>query len=172
MRRLLRSLGSIRRLSSFVVFWVLAVCGVHGQDTVLFASRSGWAVRYPVGWRVLSCRQCDDVRAAGVFVRFEAPGGRGGVMVSPLADQLAGVGVEAWLRDLSRAVNLTPVVREEWTVLGGVKALRVVHRALDSVESESVYVVRGGKSFELLGTPAGGDAVKRVLASFRFVAGR
>ncbi len=172
MRRLRRSLGSTRRLSSFVVFGVLAVCGVHGQDTVLFASKSGWAVRYPVGWRVLSCRQCDDVRAAGVFVHFEAPGGRGSVMVSPLADQPAGVGVEAWLRDLSRAVNLNPVVREEWTVLGGVKALRVVHRGLNSVEFACVYVVRGGKSFEVLGRPVGSSAVERMMASFRFVGAR
>jgi hypothetical protein len=93
-------------------------------------------------------------------------------MVSPLADQPAGVGVEAWLRDLSRAVNLNPVVREEWTVLGGVKALRVVHRGVNSVEFACVYVVRGGKSFELLGTPAGGVAVKEVFASFRFVGAR
>lgn len=93
-------------------------------------------------------------------------------MVSPLADQPAGVGVEAWLRDLSRAVNLTPLVRVEWTVLGGVKALRVVHGGLDFVESECVCVVRGGKSFEVLGTPAGGVGVKGLLASFRFVGAR
>jgi hypothetical protein len=93
-------------------------------------------------------------------------------MVSPLVDQPAGVGGEAWLRDLSRAVNLTPVVREEWTVLGGVKALRVVRRDLDSVEFVCVYVVRGGKSFEVLGTPGGSSAVERMMASFRFVGAR
>jgi hypothetical protein len=93
-------------------------------------------------------------------------------MVSPLADQPAGVGVEAWLRDLSRAVNLNPVVREEWTVLGGVKALRVVHRGLNSVEFACVYVVRGGKSFEVLGRPVGSSAVERMMASCRFVGAR
>jgi hypothetical protein len=35
-----------------------------------------------------------------------------------------------------------------------------------------VYVVRGGKSFEVLGTPGGSSAVERMMASFRFVGAR
>jgi len=87
-------------------------------------------------------------------------------MIEHLVDQPANQTVDAWLHDVARTTVANPQVSEEWTSVGGTKALKVVNRNPDSTESENIYVVRGSRTFAI--RMPSNALCQQILSTFRF----
>jgi hypothetical protein len=131
-----------------------------------FANRAGWSIKYPRTWKTGSCRQCEDPADPDVFVTISDPLANEMVMIEHLVDQPANQTVDAWLHDVARTTVANPQVSEEWTSVGGTKALKVVNRNPDSTESENIYVVRGSRTFAI--RMPSNALCQQILSTFRF----
>jgi len=131
-----------------------------------FTSRAGWQIKYPPGWDIGSCVQCTDPAAPDTFVMFSEPATKRVLMIEPLADKPAGQNLDDWLHDVGRSTNLNPAVREEWTSLDGVRALKIVTRSPDNTESENIYVVKGTATFAVRTDVS--PALRLMISTFKF----
>lgn len=116
-----------------------------------FSSHSGWTINYPKSWVIGSCRACPDPTIPGVFVALSDPQERNSVvLIEQLAEKPPAISVEQWLRHVEGTANLSQRIEDQWTLLGGQRALRVTTRSLNGTTSETVYVVRGSQTFSVL----------------------
>ncbi len=134
-----------------------------------FRNRAGWSIRYPKGWSVASCHQCDDPGDDNAFVAISDPRKDGMIMIDHFVDKPADQGIEQWLGDLKRTVNLNERVSEESVILDGEKALRVITRNLDATENETVYVVHDSKTFGIMiDRNSNLELSRRIVSTFHF----
>jgi hypothetical protein len=159
-------------VSSFVVMSFVAGWGqrqeapskphlVPGWKT--FTSKGGWQIQYPPNWKISSCTQCSDLRAANIYVVFSAPSSDEYVWIEQLADKPFSQGVAKWLNYLG-GTGSSNGNHEEAISFAGRTALSVHDR-----ETEKIYVVNNSKSYAIrTSNPHGRDEVRRILMTFKF----
>jgi hypothetical protein len=167
-------------LCAALVAVLLVVCHAAAQSASkaaqtagwkTFASRAGWTVRYPRGWRVSSCRACDDPSDPDVYVTFEGRSAQALIMIEPLSSKPPDKSIDEWLIEVATATVLNPRVQHAWVVVDHQRALKVLSRNPDSTKSESIYVVRGSKTLAIRGADLGSPyypTYQQMLATFKF----
>jgi hypothetical protein len=169
-------MSKLARLGLITLF---AACGVNAvpafaQSTDIsqwksFSNRAGWTIKYPPRWHVTSCDACSDLTDPAVFVYFQQDDSDG-VMINHLVDKPANQDTDSWLMSTSR--DTYPVLNETWISVSGLRALKVVIRTPVGGESENIYLVNGGKTFEIRATNIQNKSFyslfKQMLTSFRF----
>jgi hypothetical protein len=93
-------------------------------------------------------------------------------MVDHLKDKPPAQNGDGWLRDMSRATVLVPIIDEAWISVAGERALRVRNGSNESNKSENVYILHGAKTFAIRSSPPDNpDFIKvyrEMIESFRF----
>ena len=127
-----------------------------------FTNRAGWSIKYPRSWQTQSYRQCDDPTEPHAYLALLDPSSNEMIMIERLADKPDGKAAEAWLQEVAKDTILTPILGEQWTTLGGSKALKVANE-----RGENIYAVDGSLTIAIrYARPA--QAMTLIISTFRF----
>lgn len=142
------------KITATVISFLICVSAMGGSDEhwKAFTSRSGWTIKYPIGWRIASCHSCSNPKAEGMFVDFFPPEKQeagGWVMVSPLACKPANTPADPWLTEVAANANQNPHMSEKRLTLGGNPALTVRYRTSKGSFMDEVYIVSGSHTFSI-----------------------
>ena len=84
------------------------------------------------------------------------------VMIERLVDKPEDKTVEVWLHEVAKDTVLWPIRREEWIILSGSKALKVVNNG-----SETTYAVHGSSTIAIrYDRPV--KVVNQIVSAFKF----
>jgi hypothetical protein len=138
------------------------------RDWKMFVSRAGWKIQYPRDWKIGTCKQCLDPTDPDVFVTFGGPSTKASVTIETLIQKPADEDLDQWLSEVNKESNLKPALSQEFTTVGGVRALRVT-----TAEGDNLYLVKGARTFaiRMKKMSRGYRIYQRMLASFGFTTG-